>query len=349
MVLAIFLFIIGLAALIGGAQLLVLGASQLAAILRVSSLIIGLTIVSFGTSAPEIAVCALAAWRGEGALVIGNVVGSNIFNVLLVLGISAVLSPLVVKKQLIRLDVPLMIVISLIFWAFAWKGAFFRWQGFLLLGGMFAYWFFAFYQLKREPQPKKTTPVRHSFWPQLVWLLLGIVLLAVGSDLIVRNANILARMFGISELFIGLTMVAIGTSLPELATTIMAVSKKEYDLVVGNVVGSNICNLLAVMGISTLLAPYQIYVPPPAITFHIPIMVVSAIACLPIFITGHKISRWEGVLFLFYYFLYICYFILHALDHPILPLFTTAFFFFILPLSVITLIIAFVRHVYRNH
>ncbi len=240
MVLATLLFIVGLIALIGGALLLVSGASKIATTLKVSPLIIGLTIVSFGTSAPEIAVSASGAWRGAGGLVIGNVVGSNILNIFLVLGLGAVISPLFVKKKLIQFDVPLLIVISLVFWLFAWKGIITRWMGIILFAGIIGYLAFAFHLVKKEPEQKKKIPSPSPLWWQIAQVLIGIFLLGLGADLLIKNAITLARLLKISELFIGLTIVALGTSLPEIATSVVAIMKREHDIVVGNVVGSNI-------------------------------------------------------------------------------------------------------------
>lgn len=341
-------FIIGVIALIVGAKLLVLGASQLASLLKISPLIIGLTIVAFGTSTPEITVCALGAWRGEGELVIGNVLGSNILNILLVLGLCATIAPLYVKKQIIRLEIPLMIGASVFFWLLGATGTIGRWKGIILFAAIITYLLFVFRLSKNKSDSGKSTSDHPSFWRQLAWVFLGLLLLAIGSDLLIKNAVKLARQLKISELFIGLTIVAVGTSLPEIATSIVAVLRRKYDLVVGNLIGSNLFNLLAGMGIAGMVAPDPIVVPPASITFDFPIMVATSIACLPIFLTGHRISRWEGIVFLFFYSLYITYLILFAVSYPLLSLFTIAFFFFILPLTVITLLISIFRHFHKS-
>ncbi|MFZ0564599.1 MAG: calcium/sodium antiporter [Chlamydiales bacterium] len=349
MLLNIFLFIIGLIALFGGGRLLVTSTANVASQLKVSSLIISLTVISFGTSAPETFVSGLAAWRGNGEIVVGNVVGSNIFNILLVVGLGATLIPLQIKKMVIHWGIPWMLAVSLIFWGLSWRGSFYRYEGFLLLAGLFIYLYFAFRVGKKEPLPVKPTDSRNGIWLQIFWIIISIILLSWGSNRLIDSSIKLAKALHVSEFFISLLMIAIGTSLPELATTIMAISKKEYDIIVGNVVGSNIFNILGVMGISIAVAPSPLLVPSKAITFDIPVMVACAIAAWPIFITGHKISRWEGALFLFYYLLYVAYLIMRSENYAILPLFTTAFFFFILPLTLITLLITFFRHVHRNH
>lgn len=348
MILETILFIVGLIALVYGAKLLVSGASNIAKALHISPLLIGLTVVAFGTGAPEIAVCTLGAWRGEGALVLGNLVGSNIFNVLLVLGICATLSPLVIKRRLIWWDVPLMIFISLVFWAMASFGTITRLFGAILFAGVIAYLIIAYKLEKKEPKPHEPQPKEpqetHKLYAQFIWIILALVLLGFGSDLLIKSATKIAHFFQISELLIGLTLVAVGTSLPEIATSIVALVKKEHDLAVGNIIGSNIFNLLAAMGIAALIAPNGVQVPHQAIVFDLPIMVAVALACLPIFLTGHKIARWEGILFLFYYALYLTFLILQTYSSDLLPLFTTAFIFFILPLTLLTLGVGVVRH-----
>jgi len=341
MILAIILFLSGLAALLGGAKLLVLGASGLAKTFGISSLVIGLTIVAFGTSAPEIAVSIVGAWKGEGGLVVGNIVGSNIFNVLLVLGVCATITPLVVKRQLIHWDVPIMIAATLLFWLLAANGTIGHVGGAILFAGIVVYLIFAFVMVKKEPQCEEES---HPIWLQLVWIVSGLILLSIGSKFLVTNATKIALYLGISELFIGLTFVAIGTSLPELATTLVALRKGENDLAVGTIIGSNLFNILAVMGIASLISPTAIEIPAKALSFDIPVMIGVAIATLPIFLTGHLISRWEGLLFLFYYFLYMAFLFLDARFTHYLPYFTTGFLFFILPLTILTLIVGVLRH-----
>lgn len=348
MVWALFSFILGLALLISGARLLVYGATRLASTLKISSLVIGLTVVAFGTSAPEIAFCSLAAVRGETDLLIGNLIGSNIFNILLVLGISATLTPLIVKKQVIWWDVPIMIGVSSFFWVFASFGEFYRWEGAVLLIAIALYLIRLYFFQKKELASQKHPPKSNSpLWLQLVAIIAGLIFLGFGSELLINYSAYIARFLGVPELLIGLTLVAIGTSLPEMAASLTAIAKNEKDLAVGNVIGSNIFNLLAVMGISALLSPKPIPVPQSVIQFDIPVMIGVAIAVFPIFLTEHKISRWEGILFLFYYLLYLAYILLSSLAHPWMTLFTSAFLFFVLPLTLITLGIGVFRHLYK--
>ncbi len=335
------LFLIGLLALIIGARLLVFGASQLAATLKLSTLTIGLTVVAFGTSAPEIATCSWAAWNGEGGLVIGNIVGSNIFNTLFILGLLSTISPIVIQKQLIRLDVPIMIGVTILFWILVQNGILGRWEGIALFVGIILYTIFA---IRLCPGPKEKAAITLPIHMQLVWIIVGLVLLALGAQWLILGATRIAQWLNIPQLFVGLTFVAVGTSLPEIAVTLIAIGKKEPEMAVGGLIGSNIFNLLAVGGIAGIIAPQGLAVPANALSFDIPVMLATAIATFPIILTGHLISRWEGLVLLFYYGLYLFYLIFQVLHPAYLPLFSTAFTLFILPLTALVLIIALVRH-----
>ncbi|NGX60830.1 MAG: Inner membrane protein YrbG [Chlamydiae bacterium] len=339
--LTIFLFLIGLVILILGSNFLIVGASNFAKALHISPLIVGLTILSFGTSSPEIGVSAVGAWKGEGGLVLGGITGSNILNILLILGICSLVSAPVIKKRIIWLEIPLMIGISLAFWGMAATGTFTRIDGVILFSALLLYLLFVIFQ-ERKGEKEKSPPPSIPLWLQILFMVGGLVLLAFGAEMLVDNGVKIARFLQISELYIGLTLIALGTSLPELVTSLVAIRKKEGDLAIGNIIGSNIFNLLGVTGIAALVKPIE--VPKAAIHFDIPIMVGVAIATLPIFWTGHKVSRWEGALFLFYYLLYLTYLILHSSSHRLFSLFTTALLFFILPLTVITLGIGVYRH-----
>lgn len=324
---------------------MVMGASQLAKAWGVSSLVVGLTIVAFGTSAPEIGITVAGVLRSNGELVIGNIIGSNIFNILLVLGIGALCKPLIVKRRLIWWDVPIMIFVSALLWIFAIWRKIGRIEGGILFLGIIAYSFFAFCFEKKQPQEKYEIPFSpQPLWLQFVWIVVGLVLLGVGAELLVVNATKIALYLGISELLIGLTLVAVGSSLPELATTLMALYKKETDIGVGNIVGSNIFNILCVVGIGGLVSPTPIPISPKAFSFDIPIMFAVSVAALPIFLSGHRISRWEGFLFLFYYLFYLAFLFVEARYIHYLPYFTTAFFFFILPFTILSVGIGVYRH-----
>lgn len=343
----------GLVLLVIGAEVLVRGAARLAAQFDIPPLIIGLTVVAFGTSAPETAVSVQSAWNGSGDLAIGNVIGSNIANILLIVGFTALIAPLTVSRQLIRLDVPLMIGASLVTWGLAADGRLGRLDGALLFAGVIAYTLFLIIKARQEPGTANDEfseeyalhepQGRYATLANLGLVLLGLVLLVGGSNLLVEGATQLARALGLSELVIGLTVVAVGTSLPELATSVMAAIKGERDIAVGNIVGSNIFNLLCVLGLASLVAPGAIPVAENALAFDFPVMIAVAIACLPIFFHGYCINRWEGALFVGYYVLYTVYLIMHSNGAPWLGAFQHAMLTFVLPLTALTLAIIGVR------
>lgn len=352
-------FALGLAALVAGAELLVRGASKLALSFGISSLVVGLTVVAFGTSAPEMAVSVQSAWSGQVDIALGNVVGSNIFNVLFILGASALIVPLVVHQQIIRQEVPVMIGVSLLLWALAADGGISRWEGLLLASLIIAYTFIIIRQSRRETAAVKAEYEEafdggangwDAHWGvQVLMLLAGLALLVLGANWLVEAAVAFAQYLGVSELIIGLTIVAAGTSLPEVATSIMAALRGERDIAVGNVVGSNIFNILSVLGFSASVAPGDLGVAPAMLAFDIPVMVAVAVACLPVFFSGSAISRWEGVLFLALYVAYTLYLILYATGHDALQGYSTVMGSFVLPLLAVTLVVLPVRHWRLTH
>lgn len=320
--------VIGLVLLVGGAEALVKSASKLAATAGISPLVIGLTVVAFGTSAPELTVSLQASLSQQADIALGNVVGSNICNVLLILGISAMIAPLVVAQQLIRLDVPIMIGVSALVMLFGWDGQIGRSDGVILFLGGIAYTLFLLYQSRRDKDP--VVQAEYAQFEQrshssketalnVGLLVVGLVMLIAGSQLLIQSAVTIATLLGVSELMIGLTVVAVGTSLPELATSVTASLRGESDIAVGNVVGSNIFNILIVLGLSSAVSPIGTGVSPAAIAFDIPVMIAVAAMCLPICFTGNKISRKEGALLFTYYLLYVGYLATNMID-PDLPL-----------------------------
>ncbi|MBL8201770.1 MAG: calcium/sodium antiporter [Chromatiales bacterium] len=339
----------GLATLIGGAQLLVRGAGRLALGFGISPLVVGLTVVAFGTSSPELAVSVQSAWSGQVDLALGNVVGSNIFNVLLILGASALLAPLVVSLQVIRQEVPIMIAASLWLLGVTLDGGLSRGEGLLFVAGLAAYTTFLVVQSRRTmPAPETGNGPPSTGWDaklpgQLLLVGAGLVLLVAGSNWLVEAAVSLARQFGISELVIGLTIIAAGTSLPEVATSLLATLRGERDIAVGNVVGSCIFNLLGVLGVSALAAPVSLPVAPSLAAFDMPVMIAVAIACLPVFFTGRTIARWEGGVFLGYYLAYTSYLILDAREHDLLTTYTVAMRWVVMPLTILTLAVVLNR------
>ncbi|MCH7904976.1 MAG: calcium/sodium antiporter [Armatimonadetes bacterium] len=341
----------GLALLLAGANALVRGASHLAKALGISPLVVGLTIVAFGTSSPELAIATSAAMSGNGALAIGNVVGSNIANVLLILGLAAVIAPLIVTKRLIRLDVPFMIVLSLLMYAMASDGSIARWEGITLFVIAIVYTTFLIRHSRRQPQQEevpveKTGPIRT--WRDVLLILAGLAMLILGSKLLVTGAMNIAHALNVDELIIGLTVIAIGTSAPEIATTVTAAIKGQREMAIGGVIGSNIFNILLVLGVASSIAPNPIPVPASALAFDIPVMIVVAVACVPIFFTGFKIMRWEGVLFLCYYIAYTLYLVLLTQHHEKLPMFSHVLSWYAIPLTAITLSVLCV-HAWRKY
>lgn len=358
MMLVMVLLLVGLVLLVAGAELLVKGASRVAAAFRISPLVIGLTVVAYGTSAPELAVSTIAGLSGQADLALGNVVGSNIFNVLFILGVSSLIVPLAVSQRLVFLDVPLMIGISALVLLMGIDGHIGRLDGLVLVTGIVAYTVFVIRQSRREGlavqeeyekefgQVADRRPLAYAQDALLV--LGGLGLLVLGSRWLVQGAVAIAARIGVSEMVIGLTIVAAGTSLPEVATSIVASIRGERDIAVGNVVGSNIFNLLGVLGVAGVVSPEGVAVAETALHFDIPVMLAVAVACLPIFFTGHTISRWEGVLFLGYYVAYTSFLVLTVTGHPGLPAFRMAMQGFAIPLTAVTLLVVSARALRRR-
>jgi len=349
------LFAGGLIALVVGANMLVRGASKLALALGVSPLVVGLTIVAFGTSAPEMAVSVGAALDGQTDIAVGNVVGSNILNVLLILGASAVITPLVVNVQLIRQEVPIMIGASALLFVLALDGRLSMAEGALLCALLVAYTVYLIVQSRRESREgaddfeREMTPAApgawDSRWPAQVALVAGgLVLLVVGSDWLVTAATAFAVAMGVSDIVIGLTIVAAGTSMPEIATSLAAALKGERDIAVGNVIGSNVFNILGCLGLAGLASGSTgLGIAASVLNFDLWVMLAVALACLPIFLTGREIARWEGGVFLAYYAAYVAYLVLAAADHDALGVFSSTMLGFVIPLTIVTLVVAAIR------
>lgn len=337
----------GFVLLILGAELLVRGASRLATSVGISPLVVGLTVVAYGTSAPELAVSVQSAYAGAADIALGNVVGSNIANVLLILGISALIIPLSVAQQLIRLDVPLMIGLSILMWLMGIDGVIGHLDGIILVAGGLTYTVFAIWQSRKESNAVKQEFEQQfgakssGFWHTVLqpgYIVVGIALLITGANWLVDGAVAVATLLGVSQLIIGLTIVAVGTSLPEAATSVVAAIRGERDIAVGNIIGSNIFNILIVLGLTGVVAQNGINVPTPALHFDIPVMIAVAVACLPVFFTGNLINRWEGLLFLGYYAAYIGYMLIQATENQLLNVFTIIITGLFLPLTIFLLI-----------
>ncbi|MDX9842282.1 MAG: calcium/sodium antiporter [Aquabacterium sp.] len=347
------MFVGGLVALVLGAGWLVRGAAKLALSFGISPLVVGLTVVAFGTSAPELAVSAGAVLDGKVDIAIGNVVGSNILNVLFILGASALIAPLVVHLQLIRQEVPIMIAATVALLLMMLDGVLATWEAAVLLGAMVIYTVFLVWQSRRQGASADTefedevdlssTWDRH--WAVQVGLIVaGLAALVGGSHFLVEAAVTTAKQLGVSDVVIALTIVALGTSLPEVATSITAALKGQRDMAVGNVVGSNTFNILGCLGVSGILSSSGLAVAESVIHFDAWVMLAVALACLPIFITGREIARWEGVVFLLYYAAYTAYLILASQAHDVLPQFSAVMLYFVVPLTVITMAVSLFQH-----
>lgn len=351
---SIIFFVVGLVFLIIGAEALVKGASRLAAAFGISPLVIGLTVVAFGTSSPELAVSIKSSLSGQGTIALGNAVGSNIFNILFILGLSALIAPLFVSQQLVRLDVPLMITLSVMVLILSLDEKLNRTDGLLLVIGLTIYLWFLISQSRKESRGIKAAgtnavEAEKPKWAKDIGFVIGgLLLLVTGSRWFVNSAVLFAEYLKISELIVGLTIVAAGTSLPEVVTSVIAVVRGERDIAVGNVVGSNIFNIMGVLGFAGFISPTGIEVSPAVIGFDLPVMIAVALACLPIFFTGGVISRKEGLLFLGYYIAYVLYLILAASRHDLLPKFSATMLYFVIPLTAITLLIISFREFFSK-
>jgi cation:H+ antiporter len=342
------LFVLGLAALVAGSDFLVRGASKLAISWGVSPLVVGLTVVAFGTSSPEMAVSVQGALSGSTDIAIGNVVGSNIFNVLFILGLCATIVPLAVASQIIRQEVPVMIAASLLLVVATLDARLSRGEAAVLFGLLIAYTVFLVVQSRgaagqpvgedfaRELAPSAAPRRGDRAWVQVAQVVAGLSLLVLGSEWLVSAAVQSARLLGLSELIIGLTIVAAGTSTPEVAASLMALRKGERDIAVGNVVGSNVFNILGVLGLSGLVADGGLAVARSVLAFDLPAMVAVALACLPVFFSNRRIGRWEGVLFLAYYAAYVAWLILDARGHDALDGYRAVMLYVVIPLTAVT-------------
>lgn len=307
----------GLVLLVVGAEWLIRGASRLALALGVPTLIIGLTVVAFGTSAPELAVTVRAAIAGNGGIGLGNVFGSNVVNVLFVLGASAAITPLLVSPQLIKVDVPVMIGASLAVLAFGYDETYSRLDGGILVGCLAGYLLLQYFlgrkfnegleDLEVSEDLVEAKPQPMSLSKAAALLVVGLVLLTFGAHWIVEGAVAIAQKMEIREEIIGLTIVSIGTSLPEIVTSLVAAARGERELAIGNIVGSNIFNIFAVLGVAAAVAPEPIAVSAQMLRVDIPVMVTVSVICFPIFLTGRIVSRKEGWMMLFAYVGYLGY------------------------------------------
>jgi cation:H+ antiporter len=303
--------LISLGVLYLGAEALIRGGASVALRLGLTPLVVGLTIVAYGTSTPELFVGVQAALERKGDIIIGNVVGANILNVALMLGVAALIRPQKVKLNLVYVDLPIVTLVYLLFVLFIWNGRLSRWEGLVLFIVFLVYTVFNIIQARKE----KSREIREEFEegiptvkgkaPLAVFLiLLGFILLALGSDLLVDNAVALATSLGISEAVIGLTIIAFGTTSAELTTAIVAASKNEPDLVFGNSIGSCVYNILCIVGISAIIVPIEA---PGISSVDVAMMILMSVILLPIMWTGLVLARWEGAVLLGLYAIYLAY------------------------------------------
>lgn len=352
MALTIILLIAGFVLLVFAAEWLVKGAANIASAVGISPLVVGLTVVAFGTSAPELAVSVMSAFKDQADLAVGNVVGSNIFNILVVLGVSALIIPLSVNQQLIRFDLPVVIFLSVLLYGMCFDRLITRFDGIVLFFLAFCYVGFLLWQSKKEQNVAVLSEYEEEFGhagndPQwlknLVLIGVGMGGLVLGSKWLVDGSVEIARLMGVSELIIGLTIISLGTSLPEVATSVVAAMKGERDIAVGNVVGSNIFNIVTVLGISSIVAPRGIAVPEAAIRFDIPVMIAVALAAFPIFFLGYRIGKPGGVFFLLFYGAYIAYLILEAIGSGFFPLYQQITLIYVAPAAAVVLLIVLIK------
>ena len=348
------LFALGVVTLVVGAEALVRGAARLAARTGLSPVVIGLTVVAFGTSAPELAVSLGAAFRDEADIAVGNVVGSNIANVLLVLGVSAAIGGgLVVAQRIVRIDVPIVLGLSVLVFVLGLDHQLSRWEGVLFVALLVIYITWTVVTTRRHSVPGVEAEYENALGDDVLsasspftdvgFVLGGLILLVVGSSALVAAATDIAAALGVSELVIGLTVVAIGTSLPEIATSVLAAMRGQRDLAVGNAIGSNLFNILAVLGITAAMSPSAIPIPEGALSLDIPVMVAVAIACLPFFANGFSLLRWEGILFLAYYAFYLVWLVLDSAEHDLRNEYAVGILGFVLPLTVVTVAVIAMR------
>ncbi|MCZ6560090.1 MAG: calcium/sodium antiporter [Gammaproteobacteria bacterium] len=302
------LFIAGLALLLLGADFLVRGATSIGLRLGITPLVAGLTIVAFGTSSPELAVGVDSAYRGIGSMAIGSAVGSNICNIALVLGAAALVRPINIQSQLVRLDIPVMIFCSLLLMLMLVDGVLSALDGFFLIGGIAAYIFFSIYLARSEKkkiQDEFGEVVRDNllaWWKEILLVVIGMGMLIYGGKILVDSAVGFAGNFNIAPAIIGLTVIALGTSLPELATAMVASYRQHGDIAIGTAVGSNIFNILAIIGISATVAPLQMG----AIKWpDLAVMLAVSLILIPLVVSRRQLERWEGAFLLVIYVVYV--------------------------------------------
>ena len=305
MISALCFILVGFVLLIGGAEYLVKGAVAIANKLKIPAIIVGLTIVAFGTSTPEFVVSIKAAFNGAAGIAIGNIVGSNIANILFILGVTSVIYPVVCNRKEFLRDYKFLLLVNVLFVCFAITGKFVCWQGLVLLALLFAFIYFNYRNSKDNDASEDAVSVlaSKSWWVVVLITIAGLIAIMYGADLLVKGAVDIARILGVSEEIIGLTIVAVGTSLSELATTVVAALRKQNGVALGNIVGSNIWNIVFIMGLTSTIIDVE--VPRQFLLYDIWVMVLATMLLFPIMLSQNKISRIEGGVFLLIYMAYL--------------------------------------------
>lgn len=338
----------GLLLLIAGAEWLVRGAVRLAAALKVRPLVVGLGVVALGSSVPQLAVSLQATFVGTPDIAVGSLVGSNIFSLLVTLGLSALIIPLRVSRQLLRLDIPLLIGASTLVFGLAWNEQLGRLEGGILLLGLVGY-LGVLWRQSRHPG-RVATPQGTAPWLKCLGMMLGgLLLLVAGSHWLLEAALELATDFGLSDRVIGLTIVAVGTSLPELATSLVAALRGHREIAVGNVIGSNLFNLLGVLGLTAVLAPAPLSVSPNALDFDLPVMLGVTLLCLPLFYSGYRVTRVEGLVLLGLYAAYGLHVVTFTTGMPLAARLEELMLFYVLPVLAAVVLWGTVRAWRRQH
>lgn len=302
---AVIYILIGFVLLMGGAEYTVRGSVAIANKLKIPTIIVGLTVVAFGTSAPEFVVSISAALKGSEGIAIGNVVGSNIANLLLILGAAAAIYPISCNRKIFIRDYVFLFGVTLLFTLFALGGKFVRWQGIVLLVLLAAFVYYNYRNSKKNDVTSDAeSPIAGKSWLVVLEVtVLGLAAIVYGADLLVKGAIDIARLLGVSEEIIGLTVIAFGTSLPELATTGMAAFRHQNGVALGNILGSNIWNIVFIMGVTSAIVDVE--VPKQFLYYDIWVMLGATLLFLPLMVSGSKLSRREGILFVLIYCLYI--------------------------------------------
>ncbi|KTC42809.1 conjugal transfer protein TraR [Pseudomonas sp. ABAC21] len=336
--------------LILGAEVLVRAAVRLAASLKVRPLIIGLTIVAFGSSAPQMTVSLQATLAGNTDIAVGSVIGSSIFNVLVTLGLAALIIPLRVSRQLVRLDIPVMIVAALLVFTLAANEELTPLDGLLLLVALLAYLGVLHYQTRHSRRPRTLDTVARAPWLSSVLRIFGgLLVLVLAGHLLLGAAVDVAGDLGLSERIVGLTLIGVGTSLPCLATSLIAALRGEREIAVGNVIGSNLFNLLGVLGLTALLAPTPLSVSPNAVDFDLPVMLGVVVLCLPVFYSGYRVTRAEGLVMLGLYLAYGLHVMAFTTGMPLAGKLEHLMLYYVLPALVAFLLFSTLRAWRRQH